>query len=85
VNWTAHYFCTGCGERLTDDQIRNSDGVCPLCGRVSPGSSVEVRKKAARWKVTYTPDWLGWLLGLEEQGQWEYREPDRREIGLRLD
>ena len=85
MNWTAHYFCTGCDGRLTKSQVHNSDGVCPLCGRISPGTILDTRKKAARWKVTYSPGWAGRLLGREEEGEWEYREPDRREIGLRLD
>jgi hypothetical protein len=34
------YYCDNCKERLSFNQVHQSDGVCPECGAVSPGSVV---------------------------------------------
>ena len=49
THYTHIDVCPHTGERLNDDEIYYSDGVCPRCGDTRRGSIIHHDKIAGRW------------------------------------
>lgn len=58
--WYRVQFCVSCNEELDDLTVMYSNGICPKCGNMEPGTIVDTKSRSAR---TWYPNLIEWLKG----------------------
>lgn len=62
IKYIPVYRCTDCKEVLSNNQVMYSDGVCPKCGNIAAGTSVDHIKSSEKIETKSLSDKLfGWL------------------------
>ena len=64
--WKVAYFCVKCKKEMSNWTMMYSNGVCPYCGNVEPGTVVDCIESAKRWVMT--GKWYSFW-----KGYWEYK------------